>query len=100
MTKRAERLVEWHRKTSCRVELRSGQKRFKAVMDSLTSWRPYSLLLLLLLLLIESTVRFAKSSDRRDWRRLGSERTWKSIQRTAGTVLTRRAIHVVSSNRA
>ena len=57
VTSRAERLVEWYRRTSLRVELRSGQD-LKAAVDSLISLHPFSPLL-------DSTARFANSSDRR-----------------------------------
>ena len=89
----AERLVEWWRRTSCKVELRSGHRLFKAVMESLASLHPCFPLL-------DSTATLARSSDRMSWRSLTSVNTWKSIQSTAGTVLTKRPIHVVSSKRA
>ena len=93
VTRLAERLVEWYRKTSCKVELRSGHRLFKAVMESLTSLHPC-------LPLPDSTATFASSSDRKSWRSLTLDSTWKIIQSTAGTVLTKSPIHVVSSKRA
>ena len=93
LTHLAERLVEWYRKTSCKVELRSGHRLFNAVMESLTSLHPG-------LPLLESMATFARSSDRKSWRSLASDSTWTSIQSAAGTVLTRSPIHVVSSKRA